>query len=54
MVYKDENWLLENWDTVYPILLEKIIQFGYDKNDFLKDCGYKVVNTKYNKQMIHE
>jgi hypothetical protein len=52
MIYRDEKWLLENWDTVYPELLNKVIQFGYDKNEFLKDCGYKVGDTRYNQQMI--
>ncbi len=52
MIYKDEKWFLDNWDNIYPILLEKIIQFGYNKNDFLKDCGYKIGDDKYNKQMI--
>jgi hypothetical protein len=52
MVYKDEKWLLDNWESIYPILLEKIIQFGYDKNEFMKDCGYKIGNIRYNKQTI--
>jgi hypothetical protein len=52
MIYKDEKWFLDNWDNIYPILLDKIIQFGYDRNDFLKDCGYKIGDDKYNKQMI--
>jgi hypothetical protein len=52
MVYKDEKWLLENWDTIYPELLSKVIQFGYDKNEFLKDCGYRIGDTRYNQQMI--
>ena len=52
MVYKDEKWFLDNWENIYPLLLEQIIQFGYDKNDFLKDCGYKVGDIRYNKQMI--
>ena len=52
MIYKDEKWFLDNWDNIYPVLLEQIIQFGYDKNDFLKDCGYKVGDIRYNKQMI--
>ena len=52
MIYKDEKWFLDNWDSVYPDLLNKVIHFGYDKNDFLKDCGYKVENKKFNVQMI--
>ena len=52
MIYKDEKWFLDNWDNIYHELLEQIIQFGYDKNDFFKDCGYKVGDIKYNKQMI--
>ena len=52
MIYKDEKWFLNNWDNIYPELLEKIIQFGYDKNDFMKDCGYKIGDTRYNKHMI--
>ena len=52
MIYKDEKWFLDNWDNIFPELLDKVIQFGYDKNDFLKDCGYKIASTKFNKQMI--
>jgi hypothetical protein len=52
MIYKDEKWFLDNWDNIYNELLEKIIRFGYDKNDFLHDCGYKVGNIRFNKQMI--
>jgi hypothetical protein len=52
MIYKDEKWFLDNWENIYPILLEKVIHFGYDKNEFLKDCDYKIANTKFNKQMI--
>ncbi len=52
MIYKDEKWFLDNWDNIYPILLEKIIQFGYNKNDFLKECTYKVNDIHFNKQMI--
>ena len=52
MIYRDEKWFLDNWDNIYHELLEQIIQFGYDKNDFFNDCGYKVGDIRYNKQMI--
>ena len=41
MIYKNEKWFLDNWDNIFPKLLEKVIQFGYDKNEFLLDCDYK-------------
>ena len=41
MIYKNEKWFLDNWDNIFPVLLEKVIQFGYDKNEFLLDCDYK-------------
>lgn len=28
MIYKDEKWIIDNWDTIYPELLSKVIQFG--------------------------
>ena len=52
MIYKNEKWFLDNWDNIFPILLEKVIHFGYDKNDFLEECGYKIGDTRFNKQMI--
>jgi hypothetical protein len=52
MIYKNEKWFLDNWDNIYPELLEKIIQFGYDKNSFLADCGYRIGDIRFNKQMI--
>jgi len=52
MIYKNEKWFLDNWDSVFPELLEKVIQFGYDKNEFLSDCNYKLDGKKFNKQMI--
>jgi len=52
MIYKNEKWFLDNWDSVFIELLEKVIQFGYDKNEFLLDCNYKLDGKKFNKQMI--
>jgi len=52
MVYKNEKWIIDNWDTVFPELLEKVIQFGYDKNEFLKDCDYRTGGKRFNIQMI--
>ena len=52
MIYKDEKWFLDNWDNIYPILLDKVIQFGYDKEQFLRDCDYTSDGRKFNKQMI--
>ena len=52
MVYKNEKWIIDNWDTVFPELLEKVIQFGYDKNEFLKDCNYISGGKRFNIQMI--
>ena len=52
MIYKNEKWFLDNWDNIFPKLLEKVIQFGYDKNEFLLDCDYKSDGKKFNKQMI--
>ena len=52
MIYKDEKWFLDNWDNIFPTLLEKVIKFGYDKNEFLKDCGYCIGGKKFNSQMI--
>ena len=52
MIYKNEKWIIDNWDTIFPVLLEKVVQFGYDKNEFLKDCDYKLDGKKFNKQMI--
>ena len=52
MIYKDEKWFLDNWDNIFPILLEKVIQFGYDKEQFLYDCNYKTDGKNFNKQMI--
>ena len=52
MIYKNEKWFLDNWDNIYPQLLEKIILFGYDKNSFLADCGYRIGDIRFNKQMI--
>lgn len=52
MIYKDEKWFLDNWENIYPRLLEKLIQFGYDKNEFMKECGYKIGGMKYNKDII--
>jgi hypothetical protein len=52
MVYKNEKWLLDNWNTIFNNLLEKVIKFGYDKDEFLRDCDFTVENIKYNKEMI--
>ena len=52
MVYKDEKWLLDNWTSIFNDLLAKVIQFGYDKEEFLSDCNYKIDNNKYNEEMI--
>ena len=52
MIYKNEKWFLDNWDNIFPELLEKIIQFGYDKNEFLEECGYRIGDIRFNKQMI--
>ena len=52
MIYKNEKWIIDNWDSVFPDLLNKVIQFGYDKEQFLADCNYKLDGKKYNKQMI--
>lgn len=52
MIYKDEKWFLDNWDNIFPMLLEKVIQFGYDKEQFLRDCNYKRDGKNFNKQMI--
>ena len=35
-----------------PKLLEKVIKFGYDKEQFIMDCNYKIEGKNYNKQMI--
>jgi hypothetical protein len=29
------KWIIDNWNTIFNDLLEKVIQFGYDKNEFL-------------------
>ena len=52
MVYKNEKWIIDNWDNIFPELLEKVIQFGYDKEQFLSDCNYKFDGKKYSRQMI--
>jgi len=52
MIYKNEKWFLDNWENIFPELLEKVIQFGYDKNEFLLDCNYRLDGKKFNKQMI--
>lgn len=52
MVYKNEKWLLDNWNTIFNNLLEKVIKFGYDKDEFLKDCDFTIGNIKYNREMI--
>ena len=52
MIYKDEKWIIDNWETIFNELLEKVIHFGYDKEEFLLDCDYKIDNKKYNKQII--
>ena len=52
MIYKDEKWIIDNWETIFNELLEKVIQFGYSKEEFLLDCDYKIGNKKYNKQII--
>lgn len=52
MIYKNEKWIIDNWDSVFPDLLDKVIQFGYDKEQFLADCNYKLDGKKFNKQMI--
>ncbi len=52
MIYQNEKWFLDNWDNIYPKLLEKVIQFGYDKEQFLADCDYNTGGKKFNKQMI--
>jgi hypothetical protein len=52
MIYKNEKWIIDNWDNIFQDLLDKVIQFGYDKEQFLADCNYKLEGKKYNKQMI--
>jgi hypothetical protein len=52
MIYKDEKWIIDNWETIFNELLEKVIQFGYNKEEFLLDCDYKIGNKRYNKQVI--
>ena len=52
MIYKNEKWIIDNWDAVFQNLLDKVIQFGYDKEQFLADCNYKLNGKKYNKEMI--
>ena len=52
MIYKNEKWIIDNWDSVFPDLLDKVIQFGYDKEQFLADCDYRLDGKRYNKQMI--
>jgi hypothetical protein len=52
MIYKNEKWIIDNWDSVFPNLLDRVIQFGYDKEQFLADCNYRLDGKKFNKQMI--
>ena len=52
MIYRDEKWFLDNWDNIFPMLLEKVVQFGYDKEQFLRDCNYSTGGKKFNVQMI--
>jgi len=52
MIYKNEKWIIDNWDNIFPDLLDKVIQFGYDKEQFLADCNYKLDGKKFNKQII--
>ena len=52
MIYKNEKWIIDNWDTIFPELLEKVVQFGYDKEQFLSDCNYQMDGKKFNRQMI--
>jgi hypothetical protein len=52
MIYKNEKWIIDNWDNIFPDLLDKVIQFGYDKEQFLSDCDYRLDGKKFNKQMI--
>jgi hypothetical protein len=52
MIYKNEKWIIDNWDNIFPDLLDKVVQFGYDKEQFLADCNYKLNGKTYNKQMI--
>jgi len=52
MIYKNKKWIIDNWDNIFPDLLEKVVQFGYDKEQFLVDCDYRLDGKKYNKQMI--
>ncbi len=33
-------------------MLEKVVQFGYDKEQFLRDCNYQTDGKKFNRQMI--
>ncbi len=54
MIYKNEKWIIDNWqsdfshqpcftrDNIFPNLLDKVIQFGYDKEQFLADYNYKL------------
>lgn len=42
MIYKNEKWIIDNWDNIFPDLLDKVIQFGYDKEQFLADCDYRL------------
>lgn len=37
MKYSDEKWILDNWNTIYPELLGKVIEFGYSKEEFMND-----------------
>jgi chromosome segregation ATPase len=41
MKYKDEKWILDNWNTVYNELLNQITKFGYDKEQFMEECNEK-------------
>ena len=52
MIYKDKKWFLDNWNSIFNELLIKVIQFGYDKEEFLYDCDFKVGTSKYNEEMI--
>ncbi len=33
MIYKNEKWIIDNWDNIFPDLLDKVIQFGYDSQE---------------------
>ena len=45
MIFNNEKWILENYDNIYPNLISKFIEFGYDKEEASK---YFFENGKIN------